>query len=161
MWKEFKAFIMRGNVLELAIGIIIGVAFGKIVTSFVSDILTPVISLGMGKIDFSNLFVALDGGFYPTLEDAKKAGVATLNYGIFLNAVLDFVIVAFAVFLVVKAANRLKKEAPAAVNTKECPECLSKIPLNARKCAFCGSTVSVQTPRPTKSEEGRRPEISQ
>ncbi|MGZ3769627.1 MAG: large conductance mechanosensitive channel protein MscL [Bdellovibrio sp.] len=154
MWKEYKAFIMRGNVLDLAVGIIIGVAFGKIISSFVSDILTPVISLAVGKIDFANMFIALDKGIYPTLQDAKRAGVATINYGIFLNAVLDFLIVAFAIFLIVRTANRLRKEAP--VNTKECPECLSKIPLNARKCAFCGSVVSAQTPKvqPNKPPEG-------
>lgn len=161
MWKEFKTFIMRGNVLDLAVGIIIGAAFGKIVSSFVADMLTPLISLALGKTNFSNLFVALDGGIYPTLEDAKKVGVATVNYGIFLSAVLDFLIISFAVFLIVKMANRYKKETPAPVKTKECPECLSMIPFNARKCAFCGSAVSIQTPRTTKPDEGRRPEISQ
>lgn len=139
--KEFKAFIMRGNVLDMAVGIIIGAAFGKIVSSFVSDILTPVISLVMGKVDFTNLFIVLNGGSYPTLEEAKKAGVATLNYGIFINVVIDFLIVAFAIFLIVRMANKLKKEAPAPANTKECPECLSVIPLKARKCAHCGSAV--------------------
>lgn len=139
--KEFKTFIMRGNVLDMAVGIIIGAAFGKIISSFVSDILTPVISLAMGKVDFTNLFVVLNGGSYPTLEEAKKAGVATLNYGIFINAVIDFLIIAFAIFLIVRMANKLKREAPAPVNTKECPECLSVIPLKARKCAHCGSAV--------------------
>jgi large conductance mechanosensitive channel protein len=137
MWKEFKAFIMRGNVLDLAVGIIIGAAFGKIVTSFVADVLTPVISLGLGKVDFSNLFVALNGQTYSTLEEAKKAGAATINYGLFANAIIDFVIVAFAIFLVVKAANKIQKPATAAVTTKTCPECLSTIPLAAKKCAHC------------------------
>lgn len=142
MFKEFKTFIMRGNVLDLAVGIIIGAAFGKIVSSFVGDILTPILSLALGKIDFSNLFVALNGDVYPTLDAAKKAGVATINYGLFINAVIDFLIVGFAIFLIVRMANNLKKaEAPPAPNTKECPECLSSIPLKARKCAHCGSAV--------------------
>ncbi|NUN04200.1 MAG: large conductance mechanosensitive channel protein MscL [Bdellovibrio sp.] len=143
MFKEFKEFIMRGNVLDLAVGIIIGAAFGKIVSSFVSDILTPVLSLALGKVDFSNLFFALNGETYTTLEEAKKAGVSTLNYGLFINMVIDFVIVAFAIFMIVRMANKLKKtEAPPPPNTKECPECLSAIPLKARKCAHC---ASVQT----------------
>lgn len=140
MFKDFKAFIMRGNVLDLAVGIIIGAAFGKIVSSFVGDILTPVLSLGLGKVDFSNLFFALNGETFATLDAAKKAGVATINYGLFINAVIDFVIVAFAIFMIVRMANKLKKEeTPAAPTTKECPECLSAIPLKARKCAQCGS----------------------
>lgn len=140
MWKEFRTFIMRGNVLDLAVGIIIGAAFGKIVSSFVSDILTPAISLGTGRVDFSNLFLPLDGHSYPTLEAAKAAGAATLNYGLFMNAVLDFLIVAFAVFVLVRVANKLKKKEEAkAPDSKDCPECLSSIPLKARKCAHCGS----------------------
>ncbi|AHZ85808.1 large conductance mechanosensitive channel protein MscL [Bdellovibrio bacteriovorus] len=143
MFKEFKTFIMRGNVLDMAVGIIIGAAFGKIVTSFVTDVLTPVLSLGMGKVDFSNLFFVLNGDSYPTLDAAKAAGVATLNYGTFLNVVLDFVIVAFSIFLIIKAANKLKRaEEPAPVTTKECPECCSSIPMKARKCAHCGSAVA-------------------
>lgn len=141
MWKEFKTFMMRGNVLDLAVGIIIGAAFGKIVSSFVSDILTPVLSLALGKVDFSNLFFALNGETYATLEEAKKAGVATVNYGLFVNVVLDFMIVAFAIFMIVKAANKVQgAPAPVTPNTKECPECLSVIPLKARKCAQCGSS---------------------
>lgn len=140
MWKEFKTFIMRGNVLDMAVGIIIGAAFGKIVSSFVSDILMPVLSLALGKVDFSNLFFTLNGVSYATLEEAKKAGVATVNYGIFINFVLDFLIVAFAIFMLIRAANKLKGQpAPATPNTKECPECLSVIPLKARKCAQCAS----------------------
>ena len=143
MFKEFKEFIMRGNVLDLAVGIIIGAAFGKIVSSFVSDILTPILSLAMGKVDFSNLFVALNGETYATLEEAKKAGVSTLNYGLFINIVIDFVIVAFAIFMIVRMANKIKRgDTPPPPNTKECPECLSVIPLKARKCAQC---TSVQT----------------
>ncbi|MEN0059843.1 MAG: large conductance mechanosensitive channel protein MscL [Bdellovibrio sp.] len=143
MWNDFKAFIMRGNVLDLAVGIIIGAAFGKIVSSFVADILTPVISLGLGKVDFSNLFFALDGQAYTTLEEAKKAGIATVNYGLFMNMVLDFLIVAFAVFMIVRMANKLKKEEVAApTTTKECPECLSTSPLKARKCSHCASVIA-------------------
>lgn len=142
MLKEFKAFIMKGNVLDLAVGIIIGAAFGKIVSSFVSDILMPVLSLGMGKVDFSNIFIALDGYSYVTLEEAKKANAPTMNIGIFTNFVLNFLIVAFAVFLIVRMANRLKKEeVPAAPNTKLCPECLSNVPVGARKCAYCTSVL--------------------
>ena len=144
MWKDFKSFIMRGNVLDLAVGIIIGAAFGKIVSSFVADVLTPILSLGLGKVDFSNLFLALDGNQYATFEEAKKAGVATINYGLFANFVLDFIIVAFAVFLIVRVANRLKKEeVPPPPNTKECPECLSAIPMKAKRCSQCTSAVSV------------------
>lgn len=140
MLKEFKAFIMRGNVLDLAVGIIIGAAFSKIVSSFVSDVLMPVVSLALGKVDFSNLFVALNGEAYPTLEMAKKAGVATLNYGLFFNAIIDFLIVAFAIFMLIKAVNKVqKKEEAKAPDTKECAECLSTIPLKARKCSHCGS----------------------
>ena len=108
MFKDFKAFLLRGNVLDLAVGIMIGAAFSKIVTSFVTDILTPIISIFSGKMDFSNLFIALDRGVYPTLEEAKKAGVATLNYGNFINSLLDFLIVAFAIFCIIKGANRFK-----------------------------------------------------
>ncbi|WII72688.1 large conductance mechanosensitive channel protein MscL [Bdellovibrio sp. 22V] len=142
MWKEFKTFIMRGNVLDMAVGIIIGAAFGKIVSSFVADILTPVLSLALGKVDFSNLFVALNGETYATLDEAKKAGVATVNYGLFINMVLDFIIVAFAIFIIVKMANKLKRaEEPPPPGTKECPECLSVIPVKARKCSHCTSSL--------------------
>jgi large conductance mechanosensitive channel len=134
---------MRGNVLDLAVGIIIGAAFGKIVSSFVGDILTPIISIGLGKVDFSNLFLALNGEAYATLADAKKAGAATLNYGLFINAIIDFVIVGFAIFMVVKAANRFQKKEEAAVTTKACPECLTNIPLAAKKCSACGSAQAV------------------
>ncbi|QDK39430.1 large conductance mechanosensitive channel protein MscL [Bdellovibrio sp. NC01] len=140
MFKEFKTFIMRGNVLDLAVGIIIGAAFTKIVSSFVSDVLMPVISLALGKVDFSNLFVALNGQTYDTLEAAKKAGAATLNYGLFINAIIDFLIVAFAIFMLIKAVNKVaRKEEAKAPEMKECPECLSQIPLKARKCSHCGS----------------------
>jgi len=142
MFKEFKTFIMRGNVLDLAVGIIIGGAFGKIITSFVSDVLMPPIGLLLGKMDFSSLFLNLSGTAYATLADAKKAGAATLNYGLFINTIIDFVIVAFAIFLVVKQYNRLQKPAPAAApTTKDCPQCCSAIPLAAKRCPNCTSTL--------------------
>lgn len=114
MLKEFRDFAMKGNVLDMAIGIIIGAAFGKIVSSFVADILMPPLGMLMGKVDFTNWFISLSGGDYATLAQAKSAGAVTLNYGVFANTVLDFVIVAFAIFLLVKQVNRLKKEAPPA-----------------------------------------------
>lgn len=144
MFKEFKEFAMKGNVVDLAIGIIIGGAFGKIVSSFVSDILMPPIGLLLGKVDFSNLFIPLSGKSYASLQEAKAAGAATLNYGVFFNTVLDFLIVAFAVFLLVRQINRLKREeqpAPAPVTTKECPFCMSVIPLKATRCAQCTSEL--------------------
>ncbi len=143
MLKEFKAFAMRGNVMDLAVAVIIGGAFGKIVTSIVNDVLMPVIGLLLGRLDFSNLFVTLGEGTFATLAEAKEAGVATLNYGIFLNTVIEFVIVAFAVFLVVKQMNRLQKPAPAAATTtKDCPFCKTAIPIAATRCPNCTSQLS-------------------
>ncbi|MFP5518818.1 MAG: large conductance mechanosensitive channel protein MscL [Bdellovibrionia bacterium] len=144
MFAEFKKFLMRGNVLDMAVGIIIGAAFSKIVSSFVGDILTPVLSLAMGKIDFSNLFIALNGQEYATLEEAKKAGAATLNYGLFANVIIDFVIVGFAIFMLVRAVNKMQAapvEAPSSPTTKECPECFSVISLKAKKCPHCTSAL--------------------
>ncbi len=145
MLKEFKEFAMKGNVLDMAIGVIIGGAFGKIVSSLVSDVLMPPIGLIMGKVNFSSLFLNLSGQAYETLEKAKEAGAPTINYGVFLNTILDFVIVAFVIFLVVKQMNRMKKaEAappPAPVTTRDCPHCLSTIPLKATRCAHCTSEV--------------------
>ena len=142
MLKEFKEFAMRGNVLDMAIGIIIGGAFGKIISSLVGDVLMPPIGRLMGNLDFSNLFFALNGQAYDSLKAAKDAGAPTINYGLFLNTVIDFVIVAFVIFLLVKQMNRLKKEAPAtAPATKECPYCLSQIPLKATRCVGCTSEV--------------------
>ena len=144
MFKEFKEFAMRGNVLDMAIGIIIGAAFGKIVSSFVADVLMPPIGLLLGKVDFSNLFINLSGQTFPSVEAAKAAGAATLNYGMFLNTVIDFLIVAFAIFLLIKQVNRLmpkKEEAPPAPSNKECPRCLSQIPIKATRCAHCTSDV--------------------
>lgn len=142
MLKEFKEFVMRGNVLDLAVAVIIGGAFGKIVTSLVNDILMPPIGVLLGKVDFSNLFINLSGQAYASLAEAKAAGAATINYGVFLNTVIDFVIVAFVIFLLIKQVNRLKREAPpAAPTTKECPYCLSTIPLKATRCAHCTSEL--------------------
>jgi large conductance mechanosensitive channel len=138
MHKEFKEFIMRGNVVDLAVAVVIGAAFGKIVTSFVEDILMPPIGLALGGVDFSNLFINLSGKAYPSIAAAKAAGAATLNYGIFLNSMINFLIIAFAIFLVLKAINRMQSPAPAAApSTKDCPYCLSAVPLKATKCAHC------------------------
>lgn len=137
--EEFREFALKGNVLDLAVGVVIGAAFGKIVDSFVSDILMPPLSAITGGRDMSNAFLALDGVSYPTLEAAKKAGAATLNYGLFANAVLDFVIVAFAIFLVVKRINAWRRAPEAAApSMRECGECLSSIPLAAKRCRYCG-----------------------
>lgn len=144
MLKEFKEFAMKGNVLDMAIGIIIGAAFGKIVTSFVSDVLMPPIGLLMGKMDFSNLFINLSGKPYTTVAEAKAAGAATLNYGVFLNTVLDFLIVAFAIFLLVRQVNKMRAapaEAPAAPTAKDCPFCASSIPIKASRCPHCTSDL--------------------
>ncbi len=144
MLKEFKEFAMKGNVLDMAVGIIIGAAFGKIVTSFVQDILMPPIGKLAGGVDFANYFVLLSSGNYPSLAAAKAAGAATINYGVFINTVLDFLIVAFAIFLLIKQVNRLRRAeapAPAAPSTKECPMCLSSIPIKAQRCAYCTSQL--------------------
>jgi large conductance mechanosensitive channel len=144
MFKEFKTFAMRGNVLDLAVGVIIGAAFGKIVTSFVSDVLMPPIGLLLGKVDFSNLFVDLSGQHHATMAEAKAAGAATLNYGLFINNIIDFLLVAFAVFLLVRQVNRFNREpeaAPAAPTTRDCPFCLSAIPLKATRCPNCTSQL--------------------
>ena len=141
MIKEFKEFAMRGNVLDLAVGLVIGAAFGKIITSFVEDILMPPVGMLLGRMDFSNLFVSLRGVHYDTLAAAKAAGAPTVNYGIFFNNVFNFLIVAFAIFLVIRSANRMNRQAPATATTKSCPFCLSTIPLQATKCAHCTSAV--------------------
>jgi large conductance mechanosensitive channel len=142
MLKEFKEFAMKGNVLDMAIGVIIGGAFGKIVTSLVSDVLMPPIGLLMGKVDFSSLFLNLSTTPQPSLAAAKAAGTPTINYGVFLQTVLVFIIIAFVIFMLVKQINRLKKPAAAAApTTKDCPLCLSTIPIRATKCAHCASAV--------------------
>ena len=137
MYKEFKEFIMRGNVVDLAVAVVIGVAFGRIVTSFVEDILMPPIGLALGGVDFSNLFINLSGKDYPSIAAAKAAGAATLNYGVFINNILNFLIIAFAIFLLIRSINRMQRPVPAAPTTKDCPYCLSAVPLKATKCAHC------------------------
>ena len=144
MFKEFKEFAMRGNVLDMAIGIIIGAAFGKIITSMVNDIVMPPIGLLLGKVDFSNLFINLSEKQYATLAEAKAAGAATLNYGLFLNTVIDFIIVALVIFMLIKQVNRMKRrpEAPSEKPTiKECQYCLSSIPIKATRCPHCTSEL--------------------
>src|SRR6266576_3436931 len=145
MLKEFKDFAMRGNVLDMAVGIIIGAAFGKIVTSLVEDVIMPPIGKVLGHVDFSQLFLSLDGKSYSTLADAKKAAAATLNYGLFLNTVINFLIVAFAVFLLVQQVNRWTKkaEAPAAPMTKDCPQCAMTIPIAAKRCGHCTAQLAL------------------
>lgn len=142
MLKEFKEFIMRGNVLDLAVGIVIGAAFGAVITSFVKDVLMPPVGLLLGGADFTNYFLTLKGTPAATLEAAQQAGAVTLNYGLFINTLINFVIIAFAIFLVVKTYNRTKKaSAPAPVSTKECPYCISTIPLKAKRCPNCTSEL--------------------
>src|ERR1700732_3936618 len=145
MFKEFKEFAMRGNVIDLAIGVIIGASFGKIVTSLVDDIIMPPIGLVLGGVDFPNLFITLKGEHYATLVEAKRhPGVVTLNYGLFLNTVINFLIVAFCVFLVVRFVNYwIKKPAPpTAPTTKECPECAMTIPIQANRCGHCTAQLA-------------------
>ncbi|OPY83542.1 MAG: Large-conductance mechanosensitive channel [Syntrophorhabdus sp. PtaU1.Bin153] len=146
MFKEFKEFAMKGNVIDMAVGIIIGAAFGTIIKSLVDDILMPPIGLLLGNIDFSNLFLTIKegklAGPYATLAAAKTAGAVTVNIGVFINTVISFLIVAFSVFVVVKNVNRLKKEPPPAdPTTKECPFCLSAIPIKATRCPHCTSEL--------------------
>ncbi|MGD2127284.1 MAG: large conductance mechanosensitive channel protein MscL [Desulfobacteraceae bacterium] len=148
MFKEFKEFAMRGSVVDMAVGIIIGAAFGTVVKSLVADVLMPPIGLLLGNVDFSNLFAVLkegaSAGPFVSLAEAQKAGAVTINYGIFINTIISFVIVAFAVFLLVRSINRLKRKEeapPAEPTTKECPHCFSTISIKARRCAFCTSEV--------------------
>jgi large conductance mechanosensitive channel len=144
MFKEFKEFAMRGNVIDMAVGIVIGGAFGKIVSSFVKDIIMPPIGKLMGGVDFSNLFINLSDGQFASLAEAQEAGAATINYGIFVNTVLDFIIIAFAIFMVIRAMNKMKRKEeapPAEPTTKDCPQCLSSIPIKATRCAHCTSEV--------------------
>ena len=144
MLKEFKEFALKGNAVDLAIGVILGVAFGAIVTSLVNDIMMPPIGKALGGVDFSNLFLVLGDGTYPSLKAAKEAGAATINYGIFINVVINFLIVAFVLFMVVKAMNRMKREAPApapAPTEKECPQCATSIPIKAKRCPHCTSNL--------------------
>ncbi len=148
MAKEFREFASRGNVIDLAVGVIIGAAFGKIVTSLVSDVVMPPIGLAIGRVDFKSLFVALDGQHYASLADAQKAGAATINYGVFMNTVVEFLIVAFVVFLMVRQINRLKTPVPAppAEDARDCPFCISRVPTRATRCPHCTSDL-----RPSKA----------
>lgn len=143
MLQEFKTFIMKGNVLDLAVGVIIGAAFGKIVNSAVNDLIMPLVGLVMGKVDFSNLFISLSGGNYQTVAAAKAAGVPTLNYGIFLNTTIDFLIMALMIFMIIKAANKVRKaEEPAPVPPgRECPFCKSAVHDEATRCPHCTSEL--------------------
>ena len=145
MMKDFKEFILRGNVLDLAVGVIIGGAFGKIVASLTADILMPPIGLLLGKVDFKNLYIDLSGKTYLSLDAAQKAGAPTINYGVFINTLIDFLIIAFVIFLVVKQVNKFMPKpvpAPAPAPSKDCPRCLSAIPVKATRCAFCTSDVA-------------------
>jgi len=137
MWKEFKEFIARGNVIDLAVAVIIGAAFGKIVTSLVEGVIMPPIGLGLGKVDFSNLFIDLSGQHPLSLADAKAKGLPVIAYGALINDIITFLIVALVVFLVIKAVNRLRAAPPPPPNTKDCPRCLTAIPLAATRCAAC------------------------
>lgn len=148
MLKDFKEFVMRGNVVDMAVGIIVGTAFGSIVNSLVSDIIMPPTGLLLGNVDFSNLFIVLKEGPvarpYASLADAQAAGAVTINYGAFVNTIISFVIVAFAVFLLIRSINKLKRQEetpPAEPTTKECPYCLSTIPLKATRCPYCTSEL--------------------
>jgi large conductance mechanosensitive channel len=145
--QEFQKFIMRGNVIDMAVGVIIGGAFGKIVTSLVNDVIMPPIGRVVGKVNFTDLFVSLNGQVYPSLAEAQKAGAPTLNYGLFINNIINFLIVAFCIFIVIKQISALqarfeKPAGPAPVTTKECPFCFSVIPVRATRCAHCTSDVS-------------------
>lgn len=139
---EFKKFVLRGNVVDMAVGVIVGGAFNGIVTSLVNDIFMPVLSLFTGKLDFANWFVALDGKEYQTIAAAQEAGAATVNYGVFISGVINFLVMAFVVFLLVKTINKLKKEEPAAApTTKTCPFCKTEIALDATRCPHCTSQL--------------------
>ena len=143
MFKDFKAFVLRGNVMDLAVGVIIGAAFGKIVSSFVSDILMPPLGLLLGKVDFSNLYLSLSGQKYASLAEAQAAGAPTLNYGLFINNIIDFLILALVIFLLIRTLTKLtkKEEKPADVTTRDCPYCQTSISKKATRCPNCTSEV--------------------
>lgn len=144
MFKEFKEFAMKGNIVDLAVGVVIGGAFGKIVTSLVNDIVMPIVGMLMGKVDFSNLFFALGNGDFTTIQQAKDAGIATINYGLFINNIIDFLIVAFSIFIVIKQINRFskKKEEKPVNNKKKCQYCYTEIHIEATRCPNCTSEVN-------------------
>jgi large conductance mechanosensitive channel len=142
MLTDFKAFLMRGNVVDLAVAVVIGAAFGAIVTSFVNDILMPPIGLLLGRVNFADLFVGLAGQSYPNLAAAKAAGAPTINYGVFINAIINFVIIAFVVFLLVRAVHRMTAQPAPAPTTKECSYCASMIPIKAKRCPHCTSQLA-------------------
>ena len=144
MWKEFRLFAARGNVIDLAVGVIIGAAFGTVVSSLVSDVVMPPVGLLIGRVDFRNLYVALNGEHYASLAEAQKAAAPTINYGLFLNTVVEFAIVAFVVFLLVRQINRMVPAPPTAPAEppRECPQCASVIPVRARRCPFCTSDLA-------------------
>ena len=141
MFKEFRTFIMRGNVMDLAIAVIIGTAFGAIINSLVKDIIMPPIGLALGKVDFASLFVSLDGNTYESLAKAQELSAPTLNYGLFINTIINFLIVGFVIFLIVKAINKMQKPVPVAVTTKVCVFCATEIPLAAKRCPHCTSEL--------------------
>jgi large conductance mechanosensitive channel len=142
MLKEFKEFAMKGNVVDLAIAVIMGAAFGAIISSLVNDIIMPVIGYALGGVNFNDLFISLNGTAYPSLVVAKAAGAATINYGVFINSIIDFIIVAFVLFLLVRSINQLKKApASAAQTTKACPHCFTQIPIPATRCPNCTSEL--------------------
>ena len=147
MWNDFKAFIMRGNVMDLAVGVIIGAAFGTVVKSLVDDVIMPPVGLAIGGVDFSNMFAVLkegaaDAGPYASLADAKAAGAVTLNYGAFINTITTFLIVALAIFILVRAVNRMYRQPAAAPDTKPCPHCATAIPIAAKRCPNCTSQLA-------------------
>lgn len=146
MLKEFKEFAMRGNVVDMAVGIILGVAFGKIVSSLVNDVIMPPIGKLLGNVDFSNFYINLSDTSYRSLAEAKAAGAATINIGLFINSIIDFVIIAFVIFIVVKQMNRFKRKEieqaeAVAANRKECPHCASEISIKAKRCPYCTSSI--------------------
>jgi large conductance mechanosensitive channel len=142
MLKEFRDFVMKGNVIDLAVAVVIGAAFGKIVTSFTNDIIMPPIGMLLGNVNFTDLFISLDGNQYASLAIAQAAGAPTINYGVFINTIIDFIIMAFVIFLIVKQMNRMKRApAPATPSTKECPFCYTQIPIPATRCPNCTSEI--------------------
>ena len=143
MFKEFKEFVARGNVMDLAVGVILGAAFGKIVSALVDDVLMPLLGTLIGGIDFSSKFLDLSGGHYATLEEAKKAGAAVIGYGSFLNAAVQFVFLAFVIFLLVRQVNKMRQPAPAAApSAKDCPACCMSVPIKATRCPHCTSAIA-------------------